>query len=269
LGRLDGLSAYVGPRLLRPPSAEARVLLPLEIELIVPAGSPSYRNFATGMYETDVTHLIRSIVLPKMTVVDLGANIGYYTLLASRLVGAPGRVYAFEPEAEAYSYLARNVGLNQCENVVVINKAAGSFSGTVNFIGQGPERGFVSSNAASGTPVEQVSLDAFFAEISWPPIDVVKMDTEGTEEKVLLGMASVIERNPGLRIIMELNTAALAQAGSNLANLIETLQRLGFDTGYIIEQRRELQLTRLLPGSSAVHNLLLCRQGLVRPNTSP
>jgi FkbM family methyltransferase len=260
LGALDTLSAYVGPRLLRPPSVEASVLLPHDIELIVPAGSPSYRNYATGLYETDVTELIQSIVSPDMTVVDLGANIGYYTLLASRLVGAQGRIYAFEPDTTAHSYLVRNIGGNQCGNVVVINKAVGSFSGVVNFVSQGPERGFVSQTAYGTTSVDQVSLDTFFGQLDWPSVDFIKIDTEGGEENVLIGMAGVIARNPDLKIIMELNRAATSHAGSSLANLIGVLGRAGFDTGYLIEQRREVPLTRLLPGSRAVHNLLLSKR---------
>src|SRR5260370_20038461 len=90
-----GSSRSWGPVLPRPPATEVEVELPLGLSLIVPPGYPSYRNFATRLYETDVTELFLSVVSSAMTVVDLGANIGYYTLLASRLAGAGGRVYAF------------------------------------------------------------------------------------------------------------------------------------------------------------------------------
>jgi FkbM family methyltransferase len=257
LGPLDGLSAYLGPRLLRPPATEVEVELPLGLSLIVPPGYPSYRNFATRLYETDVTELFLSVVSSEMTVVDLGANIGYYTLLASRLAGAEGRVYAFEPDFEAYKYLQRNVSRNQCTNVAAIHKAAGNTVGTLSFIRPGPERGFVSHSGPQAISIDAVTLDAFFGQLGWPAVHLIKMDIEGSEEQALLGMQELVRRNPTIRMIIELNTDALSRAGRTLEQLIQTLGRLGFSNGYLIEQRRTLRLRSLLPGSRAVHNLLL------------
>src|SRR5712691_28963 len=83
LGPLDGLTTYLGPRLIPPPSVESEVSLQLGLELLVPPRSPSYRNFATGVYETDVTALLLRNLSHGMTVIDLGASIGYYSLLSS------------------------------------------------------------------------------------------------------------------------------------------------------------------------------------------
>ena len=110
-----------------------------------------------------------------------------------------------------------------------------------------------------GFPVEQASLDEFFAELGWPPVNVVKIDAEGSEARVLRGMAGVIERNRDLKVVLELNTAVMTQSGTSLTALIRTLQGLAFTTGYIIERGREVPLDQLLPGSRAVYNLLLSR----------
>ena len=257
LGPLDGLSAYLGPRLLPPPATDARAALPLGLDLIVPAGYPSYRNFATGLYEIDVTELFLSLVSPGMTVVDLGANIGYYTLLASRLVGPEGHVYAFEPDREAHSYLERNVNSNQCTNVVPVNRAASNNTEAVSFVRPGPERGFVSTLQTQAISVDAVTLDAFFGQLGWPAVHMIKIDIEGSEQQALLGMQELVRRNPTIQMIIELNADAISRAGSTLDQLIETLNQLGFANGYLIEQRRHLRLTSLLPGSRAVHNLLV------------
>lgn len=257
LGPLDGLSTYLGPRLLPPPKSDAVAEIPLGLELTVPPRYPSYRNFATGLYETDVTEIVLSTVTRGMTVVDLGANIGYYTLLASRLVGAEGHVYAFEPDLEAFKYLQTNIARNQCANVVPVNVAAGDTIEAVSFVRPGPERGFVSTSQPHDTSVQATTLDAFFGRLAWPAVDLIKIDIEGSELQALLGMQELVRRNPAIQLIIELNTEAITRAGHTLEELIETLNRLGFSSGYLIEQRKRMRLRSLLPGSRAVHNLLL------------
>src|SRR4029079_16886107 len=121
--------------------------------------SPSFRNYATGLYEVDVTHLLHTLLRRSTTFVDLGANIGYYTLLGARWVGSRGHVYAFEPDPIAYAYLVNNVANNRCDNITVINKAVGSTTGVVNFVAVEQERGFVSLGTKDGTPIQQTSLD--------------------------------------------------------------------------------------------------------------
>lgn len=261
LGPLDGLSAYLGPRLLPPPTTDAVAKIPLGLELTVPPRYPSYRNFATGLYETDVTEIVLSTVTRGMTVVDLGANIGYYTLLASTLVGSEGHVYAFEPDLEAFEYLQTNIARNQCPNVVPLNMAAGDNVEAVSFVRPGPERGFVSALQPRDTSVQATTLDAFFGRLGWPTVNLIKIDIEGAELPALVGMQELVRRNAAIQIIIELNTDAITRAGRTLEELIKTLNRLGFSTGYLIEQRRRLELRSLLPGSRAVHNLLLSGSG--------
>jgi FkbM family methyltransferase len=260
LGPLDGLSTYLGPRLLPPPTTDSEVRLPLGLQLTVPPGYPSYRNFATGLYEKDVTELLMSVVSAGMTVIDLGASIGYYTLLASRLASVTGKVFAFEPDPDAYSYLRKNVDRNRCTNVRAVNKAVGDSVDAVGFVRGGPERGFVSARLPSSLSIEAITLDAYFARLGWPSAHLIKIDIEGSERVALLGMEELIWRNPAIQIIVELNVEAMSRAGGTLAQFVETLNRLGFANGYLIEQHRYLPLASLLPGSRAVHNLLLSKR---------
>jgi len=259
LGHLDGVLARLGPRLLPPPIVATTVTLPLGLVMTVPPGSPSFRNFAAGVYERDVTALIVSLISAEMSFVDLGASIGYYTLLASRLTGPAGHVYAFEPDPEAYDYLERNVQANGVTNVVTANKAVAERTATMSFTRRELERGFLADTSSGSATVEAVSLDDFFSNLGWPRVDVIKLDIEGAEARAFSGMSGILSRNSGIRIIMELNTEALGQAGSSLAELVATLRRLGFSKAHLIERRREVDLEGLLRGSAAVHNLLLER----------
>ena len=257
LGPLDGLTSFLGPRLLRPPKTETRVLMPHDLALTLPAGLPSHRNYATGLYEVDVTAVVSSILHDGMAVLDIGANIGYYTLLASRLVGESGHVYSFEPDPEVFMYLEQNALANRCVNVTSINKAVGATVGAVTFQRVELERGFVSKGGLGALTVEQVTVDRYFSDLGWPPVDLVKIDIEGSEEDALRGMQNLISHNPRLRLIMELNMDAISRTGGTLASLIETIGRLGFTACYVIELRRYVALDELLAGSRAIHNLLL------------
>jgi FkbM family methyltransferase len=259
LGPMEGVVAYLGPRLLRPPSSDVQVELSHDLSMTVPAGAPSYRNFATGLYETDVTRVLTSSLEVGACFVDLGASIGYYSLLASRLVGSKGRVYCFEPDLESFQYLQRNVVANSCTNVELVNKAVADRNGPVSWTRPGLERGFVSHETLGRVSVDAVTLDSYWAAIDWPAIDLIKLDIEGSEEDALIGMRECIRRNAKLRLIMELNTQAIARSGSTLAHLVSTLVGLGFSDAYVIELGKWLPLERLLPGSRAVHNVMLAR----------
>jgi FkbM family methyltransferase len=261
LGPLEGVLARIGPRLLPPPTSPTTVTLPLGLAMKVPPASPSYRNFAAGVYERDVTALVLSLISGGMTFLDLGASIGYYTLLASRLTGPAGRVFAFEPDSEAYEYLEHNVQANRLENVVAVRKAVTNRSVTMSFTRPELERGFL-INASTGVgtgvgTVDTVSLDDFFRALGWPRVDLIKLDIEGSESSALWGMAELLERNRGVRLIMELNADALTRAGSSVTELVTTLKKLAFSKAFLIERRREVAVEGLIRSTAAVHNLLL------------
>ncbi len=259
LGPLGPVLAALGPRLLPPPSREVRIAVRPQLELILPPRFSSFRNFATGLYEKELTDLIEAFVKPGMTVVDLGANVGYYSVLASRLVGTSGRVYAFEPDPDAYQYLRRNVELNACANVILVNKAVSIRDTVADFIPRQFERGFLSDlpTGQASIRVQTVRLDAFLASAGWPPVDLVKMDIEGSETEALQGMRELASRNPRMRLIVELNVSAMRRVGGSPEALTTALNRLGFETAYVIERRlKPLPLNETLPRSRFVYNLL-------------
>jgi len=168
------------------------LLKPKEISLIEVQGNKIYIDTSghvvsrallmTGIWEKDVTDLFKRIVKEGMTVVDIGANIGYYTLLAADLVGKKGRVFAFEPDPHIYSLLVKNVEANGYKNVIPVNKAVSNKVGTaelfLNPSNKDDHRLCKSYNGQEHVNVEVVTLDNFFKAYN-PRVDVIKMDIEG------------------------------------------------------------------------------------------
>src|SRR5438105_12803523 len=121
--------------------SSVEVTIPYRLRMLVPSTSPSLPYFRTGLYEQDLTDQLAKQIKPGQNIVDLGANTGYYTLVASKLVGSSGRVYAFEPDPAMFGYLTRNIALNACENVTAVQQAVSDRVGSASFIRQEQERG--------------------------------------------------------------------------------------------------------------------------------
>lgn len=198
-----------------------------------------------GRWEETETKLFRSIVRPGMTVVDIGANVGYYTLLAAKLAGPAGRVYAFEPGPENFRLLRRNVAENGYRNVTLVPQAVSSRSGTASLTLDRSSSGGHSLSqfrgAADSVTVETTSLDDFFAAREAPAIDVIKMDAEGAEYGILAGMQRVLERNPGLTLLTEFFPRAIRGFGSSPEEYVRRLAELGFRIHPIDEATGELR----------------------------
>jgi FkbM family methyltransferase len=161
-----------------------------------PRTGPTYLR---GDMETPIQKIVAERLHPDMVFYDLGANIGLFTLLASRLVGPKGKVFSFEPDDFVASRLRRNVARNGFDNITVIEAGVWSKSGTVNFIPAdhviSPDHGlgrFVTGEQASaGTPKESVALDDFIK--TNPPPDAIKCDVEGAEVEVFRGAEGLLK----------------------------------------------------------------------------
>lgn len=149
-----------------------------------------------GMYEHDERILFEQTIAQGSVVFDIGANVGFYTLLASVLVGPTGRVFAFEPLERNLSYLRQHLRLNDVKNVTVIEAAVLDRSGAAS-IEEGP-RGSIGSMAHISPhgkgQVRTVALDELVATGQLPLPDYVKMDIEGAERLALAGARSTLER---------------------------------------------------------------------------
>lgn len=232
------------------------------MRLVVPPGFRRARSYASGRYEPEVTSLLVDIIKPGMGIVDVGAFCGYYTLLASHLVGSKGRVYAFEPNPANYAYLQRNLDANVCTNTWPQRLAVSNRTGQVMFtFHDQADQGWVSRSSPTGSPIAAVSLDDFFEREGWPQIDLVKMDIEGSESSALEGMRELVARNPGLQLIMEFDRYYLGRHGGSRETIAARLIDLGFKEGCVLEQTRQLHvMPDGLPRTQGTYNLFLIRQ---------
>jgi FkbM family methyltransferase len=216
-----------------------------------------------GVYEKEETNLFKKLVKKGMTVVDVGANIGYYTLLAARLTGDDGRVFAFEPDPQNFALLSKNVALNGCENVVAVQKAISNESERAKLFLDKTNLGAHSLSEANvqidnTITVDVTSLDDFFKNSNCK-IDVIKMDVQGLEVKVLEGMVDTIDANENLVILTELWPLGLKNAGSSAEVFLEKLAEGGFTlyrVGQNIEPINVLELLKTVKGNDPA--TLLC-----------
>ena len=185
-----------------------------------------------GFYEKYETELFKKLIRKGMVVVDVGANIGYYTLLAARCVGEGGKVFAFEPDPYSYSLLHRNIEVNRYENVIPVRKAVFSKSGRMKlFLDKNNLGGHSLSEAnvdkSSSIMIEATTLDDYFKNTDYK-IDVIKMDVQGSEMDVLEGMTNIINQNDNLRIVTEFWPLGLRNCGSSPTDFLNKLIDCGF-----------------------------------------
>lgn len=158
---------------------------------------------------------IREHVRSGMTVVDVGANIGLFTLLFASLAGASGRVYAFEPGPLSFGLLKTNLALNGYRSVTVENAAVSDFSGETELhicpTGESDNRitGF-ETYESERLPIKCFALDDYFKPGT--RVDFVKMDIQGAEVKTLNGMRRVIADNPSIVLLVEANAGVAEKA---------------------------------------------------------
>jgi FkbM family methyltransferase len=154
-----------------------------------------------GTYELEKQSVIRRYVTPGMTVFDIGANAGFYTLAFSRLVGKEGRVCAFEPLAENANNILRHMNLNELQNVTLLQTAISDRNGVVGFnVAKNNAMGFI-DQAQGLYKVPTVSLDDLIADGVVPAPDVIKMDVEGAESLVLRGAKEVLTKKKAIFFI--------------------------------------------------------------------
>lgn len=164
--------------------------------------------------------------------VDIGANMGWYSLLVSRLSRGRCQVFAFEPDPENFARLQHNLALNDIRQVTAFNLAVGESAATLQLHrygkGNAGRHSLVDLHAGETIPVEVVSLDALWAAQALPtgPIRLLKMDIEGYEVFALRGAREVLARCEWL--LLEHSPAYLARSGADIHALVDLLIESGF-----------------------------------------
>lgn len=232
---------------------------------------------STGMWEPAETAEFLQRLKPGDTFVDAGANIGYYTVIGSRLVGRTGKVYAFEPEPKTFETLKKNVRLNGLTNVVLEQKALSNQKGVIKLFindeNKGDHRIYQpEGESRPSVEVEAVRLDEYCKGIG-RRIDVVKMDTQGADGLILEGMTGLLEgRTDGPTIFMEFWPYGLKGMGTDHAALVKMLQSYHYRFYDFNNSNVKVGLTRADPADLAafpVHESRVADLLLVRGTRDP
>ena len=196
-------------------------------------------DMVMGTYEKHTYRLFEELVRQQMVVIDIGAHVGYYTLLAARRVGPTGKVYAFEPEPANHSLLIKNIQLNEYRNIEAIQGAVTDRVGSSKLFLTDSYNGTHSTyrrNSDNGSvAVDTTTLDAFLESREWPDVGLIKVDVEGAEIDVMKGMAQLVERSPNLKLIMEFNPSELKSGGADPLQFFDQLAAWGFKAHRIQE----------------------------------
>jgi FkbM family methyltransferase len=194
---------------------------------------PLYRvfYFAYKRYsDRDKISIITQHVRPGMMALDIGANIGFYSRLLSRLVGKDGVVYAFEPDEDNCKFLAKTV-INY-PNVKIVKAACGEKNGSACLYRSKKmnvdHHMYKGEESRECVEVKMVSIDEYLSQTE-KSAGLIKIDVQGYDCHVLRGMKKTIARSSNALIIGELWPYGLRQAGSSADEYLAELQRIGLD----------------------------------------
>jgi FkbM family methyltransferase len=184
-------------------------------------------------FEREATQFIKAMLRPGMTAVDVGAHIGYYTLLASRCVGPEGRVYAFEPHPQNYKKLQENAKRNAYRNIALVPKAISHATGTAKLHRNGGSMGdslYAPDTPQASMSVDTTTLDDFFRSLGWPDVHLLKIDIEGGEWAALEGASELLRRSSNLCLVCEYLPELIRRAGRDPEAFRDYLVTLGCST---------------------------------------
>ncbi len=220
------------------------------------------------LYEPDVSQLFMRVVQDGDTVIDIGGNVGWFTLLAAALVGPTGRVVTFEPGPENLVRLRRNIALSGFDNITVVEKAVTDHVGEVSFYinsdnsganalwnpADHPEYVLSAQNPRMMT-IPATTIDAEVERLGLADVKLIKCDVEGADQKALAGARTLLTGRGVPFVVSELNEFGLGRMGASQHGFRAMMAELGYDTFALFYSTR---LPTLIPPATTLHgkNLL-------------
>ncbi|MEU5956666.1 FkbM family methyltransferase [Streptomyces sp. NPDC047525] len=190
-----------------------------------------------GVWEPHMTRWLQSRLRTGDTFVDVGANIGYFAVLGSRLVGSAGRVVAIEASPAFHERVLRHIRLNDCANVRAVNAAVSDSHETLTFVLASSNNMGANSIVPYDGPAESSfemkarPLPEILDEDELTRARVIKIDVEGAEGGVMRGLAPVLgQLRPDVEIAVEVTPERMAQLGDSIEELMDTMAEHGFHT---------------------------------------
>jgi FkbM family methyltransferase len=229
-------------------------------------------DFASGrLYESETSNFIGSLLQPGDTFVDIGAHVGYFSMLAAALVGPGGTVYSFEPDATNYAHLLEHIELNRCTQIRPMHMAVGANPGIAEFFVNADNDGGHAlwevgrhpfNERSRQTPMTRkvyvTSLDHLLGTTDLGRLRAIKIDAEGAEFAILVGARGLLSRYRVPFIIAEINRFGLESMGASELILRNLMSELGYETWLL--QPGQSFAQKLSPGetpdTNAVFNVL-------------
>jgi len=244
--------------------------------------------YLTGSYEKGTVQLVKKIVKPGMVVLDIGAHVGFYSKLFSKLVGNRGLVIAFEPHPATFSVLCKNV--STLTNIIPVQAAVAGRKGRASFYDCLIESGSASlcydeykkewlKNRLSGREIaprvlnglpgstytiSTTTVDSYLEERHIERVDFIKIDIEGAEINAIRGMKNILRSSSCLTVIMEFNPQALQLFGITPKKALEELQKGGLSIVLVIEDNG--RLTRVENNNMAIELAIGLKEKLAKVN---
>lgn len=189
-----------------------------------------------GMWEKGEVNVFKKTIQEGWIVLDIGANIGYPSLLLSKLVGKSGKVIAFEPDKDNLQILRKNIKANNIQNIKVVPMAVSDHTGDgtlfVSDSHSGDHRIYNPTGEERKTQnIKTISLDDYSKSNN--KINFIQMDVEGAEELVFKGMKRMLAKNKKINILMEFWPEGLREIGSSPVDFLKMIKSLGFKLNYI------------------------------------
>ncbi|MDW8029608.1 MAG: FkbM family methyltransferase [Armatimonadota bacterium] len=195
-------------------------------------------------YSDGSEKVFASILQEGMFVFDIGANVGFYTLLAASRIGCKGRVYAFEPIPSIFERLKENIALNDMHNIIPIPVAISDRTGIARMAvaGMASSLFYRAIHASGFIDVTTETLDKFVECEGIKRLDVIKIDVEGAELKVIYGSDQTIRRFKPIMMI-EINPPALKSAGATPEEVFSVIISYGYDA-YVVRNGKPVPTTK-------------------------
>ena len=219
------------------------------------------------IYEPNQTKIVKKYVHEGDVVIDVGAHVGYYTLLMAQLVGKNGKVYSFEPDPINFELLKKSVEINGFENVVLIQKAVSDTTEKIKlFLGDNDSAinriyDAKLGDAKKSIDVESVTIDEYFKEND-KLFNFIKIDSEGSEAKIINGMEKFLTKNRKLIMMTEFFPFLIKKSGDEPKQYLKSLENSGFELYNILDDNKETNkinsesFLKIEPDSEYCTNLL-------------
>ena len=213
---------------------------------------PTYQ-ILVGQLEPGLFSLMKKIIREGMVVIDIGANVGTYTLLALRAIGKSGTVISYEPTPRVFDILKNNVQVNgflESGRIDLRQKAVSDRANSSHpfFVKRNAltHSSFFANDEFLNEEIEVIEVPTISLDDDLGPtrtVDVIKIDAEGAEPAILRGMQQIIDNNPKITIFIEFAPQHLARARVDPSSYLAQLRNQGFELLEVVEPTGDLRST--------------------------